>query len=329
MSISRPHLPATTPPSADSRVCAVVVTYHPGPEVPANVEAILRQVDRVIVVDNEASGASRERLAPLRDDPAVEWIENKENLGIASAFNQGVARALADGFDWVATFDQDSLVPETYIADLLAAYDRHPDRERVAVVAPLYRDRYLGFVYSPARGPVPESEDGEAPVPVPVTASSGNLVSVAALRALGGFREDFFMACVDFEFCLRCRRAGWLVLEICGVVLSHAMGKYQQRRWLGLKPRINDYDAARRYYQARNLLILYANYLSFDPWWVIRDASRYGRDFIKLMLFCENRREKLGAVLLGGWHAVTGRRGRWPRALKGRTLSRDDMAPAP
>ena len=308
MTTNGPDEKATGPQSAGNRVCAIVVTYHPGPEVPAHIEAILGQVSRVVVVDNEATAESRERLSAFGNHPSVELIENLENLGIATALNQGTARALAGGFDWIATFDQDSGVPEGYFAELLAAHASYPERDRIAVLAPLYRDRHLGFVYSPA-GSVRHNLTGN--VPVSVTAASGNLVSPAALRTVGGFRDDFFIAYVDFEFCLRCRRAGWLVLEVRRVILDHAMGEYQQRRWLGRNVRINDYSIARRYYQARNLLILYACLGSVDLRWALRDAWFYSHDVIKVLLFGENRWEKVCAMATGYWHAVTGRRGRW------------------
>lgn len=299
--------------SAGDRVCAVVVTYHPGAEVPGHVAAILRQAARVIVVDNEATGESRARLAAFAGNPAVELVHNEENLGIATALNQGVERAFAAGYGWIATFDQDSAIPEDFFSRLLAAHAAYPDRERVAVLAPIYRDRHLGFVYSSA-GPVREVPTGD--VPVQVTAASGNLVSAAALRTVGGFREDFFIDCVDFEFCLRCRKAGWLVLEVRRVILDHAMGHYRQIRWLWRNPRINDYDASRRYYQARNLLILYARFGLFDPRWMIRNAWFYARELVKLVLFYENRREKLRAICTGWWHAAAGRRGRWQPGIR-------------
>lgn len=299
------------PPRRAAEICAIVVAYHPGPEVPGHLAAIQKQVAHLIVVDNEASVASHALLAPFASQPAVEILSNPDNRGIATALNQGVARAAAAGFEWVATFDQDSLVPDGYFAGLLAAWAGHPGRERVAILAPLYRDRHLGFVFSPG-GPVTAAAP---PVqPVSVTATSGNLVSVAALRAVGGFREDFFIDCVDFEFCLRCRRAGWSVLEVRSVLLEHAAGRWQQRPWLWKNPRFNDYDATRRYYQARNRLIVYARLGSVDPRWTLRDAWGYACDGAKLLLFCTGRRKKLSAMLTGGWHAVTGRRGRWQPA---------------
>ena len=300
--------PSPAPSQSGNRICAILVTYRPWPGVLANLEAVRRQVRHVIVVDNGSSDNSQALLASLAGDPAVELVFNRENLGIATALNQGVTRALARDFDWIATFDQDSTVPEGYIAGLLAAHATYPERERVAVLAPLYRDRHLGFVFSPG-GPM--TADSQDDVPVSVTATSGNLVSAAALRAVGGFRDDFFIDLVDFEFCLRCRRAGWLVLEVRRVILDHAVGRLRQRRLLWKRAKINDYDAFRRYYQARNRLIVGVHFVRFDPRWVLRDAWDYGCDFIKLLLFGENRWIKLRAIMAGFLHAVTGRRGKW------------------
>ena len=301
------------PPRPGGQVCAVVVTYHPPVAVVANIEAIRRQVDRLWVIDNSASPAARAVLAPLGGLPGVALVFNAENRGIAAALNQGVELGLTAGFDWIATFDQDSAVPRDFIRGLLDGLAAFPARARVALVAPLYRDRSLGFVYS-ASGPV--EENSAASKPVSVAAASGNLVSAAVLRALGGFREDFFVDCVDFEFCLRCRRAGWLVLEVRAVTLDHAQGHWQQRRWLWKNPRFNDYDAVRRYYQARNRLVMYARFAGVDPRWLLRDAWGYACDGAKLLLFCEDRWLKVQAMATGGWHALTGRRGRWQPAAR-------------
>jgi rhamnosyltransferase len=252
-------------------------------------------------------------LAAFEGNPAVERIFNVENAGIATALNQGAERAWAAGFPWIATFDQDSKIPESYMAGLLAAHAAYPNRDRVAVLAPLYRDRNMGFVYS-ASGPV--TAESVASVPVSVAAASGNLVAAAAWHAVGGFRGDLFIDCVDFEFCLRCRQKGWLVLEVRAVRLDHAQGRWQERRLLWKNPRVNDYDAVRRYYQMRNRLIVFVRFVAFDPRWVLRDAWGYGCDCIKLVLFGRERGAKLRALAMGFWHACTGRRGRWRHAAK-------------
>lgn len=300
--------PSASPRRAEG-ISAVVVTYRPGEEVPANIAAIRAQVALVVVVDNGATAESRARLASLAGQPGIELIFNPDNRGVAAALNQGMERAQAGSFAWLATFDQDSRLPVGFMDGLLAAHAAWPDRERVAIIAPLYRDRSLGFVSSPG-GPLPEGPLHDTAVSV--TATSGNLVALRALQAVGGFREDFFIDCVDFELCLRCRRAGWQVLEARGVVLDHAQGRWERRRLLWRTPRVNDYDAMRRYYQVRNRLVLYARLGGVDIRWTLRDAWGFGWDFLKLILFCHQRPAKLRAMFTGACDALRGRMGPRP-----------------
>lgn len=289
-------------------VCALVVTYHPWPEVAAHIATIRSQVDQVVVIDNGSKPDGLAVLATLAGRPGIEVIRNAENRGIAAALNQGVAWALARDFAWVATFDQDSTLPPGFIAGLLAAQASLPQRERVAVLTPLYRDAEGGTLYS-AAGPVDQT--GPSTVPVSVAATSGNLVSTAALRALGGYREDFFIDAVDHEFCLRLRRDGWQVIEVRSIILDHRQGRWERRSLVGRRIGVNDYPAVRRYYQARNRLLVYREFLFFDPAWVAHDAWEYARDLIKLILVGTERGPKLRAIAYGVGHALLDRLGPW------------------
>ena len=289
-------------------VCALVVTYHPWPEVAAHVATIRSQVDQVVVIDNGSGHDGLAVLATLEGRPGIEVIRNPENRGIAAALNQGVAWALARDFSWVATFDQDSELPADFIASLLVAHAALPERERVAVLTPLYRDAEGGTLYS-AAGPVDRS--APAVVDVSVAATSGNLVSAAALRAVGGFRDDFFIDAVDHEFCLRLRRQGWRVLEVRNVILDHRQGRWERRPLLWRTVGVNDYPAVRRYYQARNRLLVYFEFAFFDPAWVAYDAREYTSDLIRLILVGRDRGPKFRAIAYGFGHALLDRLGPW------------------
>jgi rhamnosyltransferase len=289
-------------------VCALVVTYHPWPEVAAHIAVIRAQVDQVVVIDNGSRAEERTVFERLRAQPGVEFIFNPDNRGIAAALNQGVAWALARGFTWIATFDQDSTLPAGFITGLLEAHATAPARDSVALLTPLYRDAEGGTLYS-AAGPV----DPAAPavVEVSVAAASGNLVSAAALRDAGGYREDFFIDAVDHEFCLRLRRRGWRVLEVRAVILDHRQGRWERRPLLGRKIGVNDYPATRRYYQARNRLVVYREFGFFDPGWVAHDAWEYTRELIKLILVGTGRGPKIRAIACGVGHALLDRLGPW------------------
>lgn len=287
-------------------MCGVVVTYHPDEAMVDNLRALLGQVDRVVIVDNAASAASRGRLAEFATNARVELVFNASNLGIATALNQGAQRARALGFEWLATFDQDSRIPPDYFARLFAAWRSAPGRARIAVLAPAYRDRGLGTVSSPSE---PMSPDDTRNVFVPVTATSGNVVRLDALAAVGGFADRYFIDLVDFEVCLRLRRAGWRVLEVRGVRLDHAQGAWHRRRLLWRRPAMNDYGELRRYYQARNRLALYRRYGSDNLEWCVHDARGYFWDCVKLLLLGTRRRAKLAAMARGVVDGLLGRMG--------------------
>jgi hypothetical protein len=57
---------------------------------------------------------------------------------------------------------------------------------------------------------------------------------------------------------------------------------------------------------------MYARYATSSPRWVARDAWHYPKEILKLVLYGQQRGPKLGAILRGAWHALSGRRGPWP-----------------
>ena len=102
------HAATPAPPTARAPVCAIVVTYHPDRDIADRLERILAQVDATFVVDNGSSDAELRMLRDAAAGRAVTLLCNHENLGVATALNVGVRRALADGFTWALLLDQDT-----------------------------------------------------------------------------------------------------------------------------------------------------------------------------------------------------------------------------
>ena len=98
-------------------VCAVVVTYHAEEEVLSRITTLLGQVALIIVVDNTPGEGA---LRGLKDfDSSVCLVENKANLGIASALNTALAMAQKKGFHWILTLDQDTRCDPDMVSVLL------------------------------------------------------------------------------------------------------------------------------------------------------------------------------------------------------------------
>ena len=198
-------------------ICAVIVTYRPDDAFMKNVKALLPQVDEIVVVDNGSRGAARSHLRQAGDLPRVSVITNLENLGIAAALNIGIRLGISHGRRWVATFDQDSLAPPDYMESLLRAYGAAPERERVALIAPGYRDQRTGVVQRRRIFMGKSLVAGSA-------ITSGSLVDSRVFATVGFFDERLFMDFVDMEFNLRLMKNGFRIVKSAETVLDHNLG---------------------------------------------------------------------------------------------------------
>ena len=280
-----------------SSICTIIVTYNPDDTLEQHVRSLLPQVDRLIVVDNR----SRDRYAIERvaTSCGIEVIWNETNFGVATALNLGIERALSTGhYTWIAPFDQDSRVPPGYMQAMLAAYDACPLQASVAVIGP----RYLC-----EPGPPDYNHQDRLPYKrIKTTMTSGSLVNSSVFERCGMFDESFFIDYVDHEFCLRLRRYGLETIEASKATLIHRLGTPVSRRFFSRTVVVNNYNATRRYYNARNRLRVYRKFLLSEPAWIIRDAHCWAKEVAKLMLFEQDRKRKMKAMLRGALDAVRG-----------------------
>ncbi len=283
-------------------VCAVVVTYHPDSSALHNLTRVGAQVPDLVVVDNGSTASELQSLRHASQNNGFHLIENHRNLGIAEALNQGVIWARANGLDWVILFDQDSGITDGFVEKLFAAWETHPQRERVASIHPKYIDPDSGD-----ESLVRRAHDG-GPI---VSLTSGALIPTWIFDQIGGFASEYFIDCVDYEFCLRIRAAGYLIIDSRDAVLLHAAGNSgEYHRWLGFDFRPTNHSAARRYYISRNRVALYRTYFRVFPGWSLRFLGEYFRETVKCFLGEQNRVRKLRSFTLGTWDGLCGRMGK-------------------
>ena len=283
-------------------VCAVMVTYHPSAHMLENMPDVLFQVQGMVAIDNGSNAEEVGRLRIIRDQYSFELIENRENLGIAEALNQGIRRARLNGHDWILLLDQDSTVTDRFVGEMFAAWEGHPERERIASIHQRYVDPLTGN--EPA---VRRANDG-GPV---VSLTSGALMPLWIFDKIGGFAEEYFIDCVDFEFCLRIRAAGYLVIDSPKARLLHSAGHAgRSRKFLWFRFRPTHYNARRRYYISRNRVALYRKYFRVFPGWVLRLMNDHLRETIKCFVGEPERAPKFRSLLLGTWDGMVGRMGK-------------------
>lgn len=281
-------------------VCAVIVTYHPSADMVENMSSIIAQVQGLVVVDNGSTPDELNLLRLAGRTLSFHLIENGANLGIAEALNQGVRWAKESGYPWVILFDQDSKITEGFVENMFAAWESHPERERVASLHPKYVDLETG------ESPVRRAKDG-GPV---VSMTSGALMPTWLFDKIGAFASEYFIDEVDTEYCYRIRAAGYLVADSRQAVLHHTVGHPENLTFLGFRFRPTHHSAMRRYYMSRNRFVVYRKYFRIFPGWVLGSMYMSFRETIKCFLSEEHRMRKFRNFLLGTWDGLTGRMGK-------------------
>lgn len=282
-------------------VVAVVVTYHPDAEMIARLSSIAGQFGRLIVVDNHSGEETLARLRTLSSrERTVTLIENAENLGVATALNQGCRRAMAAGAAWVATFDQDSSPAADLLACVAQEWAAQPYRDRIGLLGVNLR---MGI----GKTQIPEGA-GLADARSVIT--SGSLVNLAAWQEIGPFRDDFFIDEVDHEYALRMRRHGWSVKITRRVLMDHSQGSPRWHNLLGWRRAASHHSALRRYYMIRNRVHLAREHFRFDPAFVSGELGITFREAACILFFESHKFDKLRAMAQGFVDGLRGRAGR-------------------
>jgi rhamnosyltransferase len=286
---------------AAQSVCAVIVTYHPSAKMLENISQVLAQVQSLVVVDN---GSNADELAPQRvasQTRGFQLIENEENLGIAEALNQGVRWAKSKGFPWVILFDQDSGITDGFVRQMFAAWESHPDRERVCSIHPRYVDPETRVEIAVSR-----ARDGGPILPM----TSGALMPTWIFDRIGWFASEYFIDSVDWEYCFRIRAAGYLIADSKHTRLIHAAGNRVRTTILGYTFHPTHHSALRRYYISRNCIVFYRKYFFRFPGLVFSSIFEQSKDMVGCLVAERDRPRKFRNFLLGTWDGLTGKMGK-------------------
>jgi rhamnosyltransferase len=293
------------PPLHGSAVCAVLVTYHPDPALPARLSRISPQVGAIVIVDNGSADTELRMLHELAADPRIHLILNLENLGVARALNLGVQRAVLLGYSLALLLDQDTRAEDDMVETLLGIYASFTPRDRLAVIGSNYQD---------ANRPSPNSND-EARVDTPwkeaeSVITSGSLLPLAAYADIGPFREEFFIDFVDTDYCFRARAKGYHVIKSRKHLMSHTIGALRESRFLWFRRWTYNHSPDRRYYFARNHTVLIREYAKHGRVrWMLKSLNRCFRLCKRVVLYEKMRTRKIAAIAQGWRDGVRGNMG--------------------
>lgn len=196
----------------------------------------------IIVVDNASTDGSVEAINTRF--PAVEIIQNSENLGFTGGNNIGIKSALSRGADFIWLLNNDTVVDKNALQSLIEAFD---DRSVGIAGSKIYfshgrefhKDRYkigeLGNVlwyaggridwnnmYASHRG-VDEVDRGQYDEPEETEFITGcsMMVKREVFEKVGLLDEKFFAYLEDVDFCLRAKNHGYKLLYKPSSIVWH------------------------------------------------------------------------------------------------------------
>lgn len=302
-------------------VCAVVVTHRPDTALLARaLAAIAPQVEALVVFDNGSGDAALDRLRPLVAAHGGTLLHDAGNVGLAEGFNRGIAKARAGGHGFVLLLDQDSVAAPDMVATLVAAHGRLAARAGadgapgVAAVGPQFVDARTGMPGPFVRIGFPFNRKiaggpGEV-VECDFLISSGCLVPVAVLDAVGGMDASLFIDNVDLDWSFRARHAGYRLFGVCDARMEHSIGdRLLRSRWVPTGVLVH--GPGRLYYMMRNRLLLYRR-PHVPRTWVAQDLLRLCGKFARMSLRVGPRRRNLAAMTAGLRDGLLGRSGPRP-----------------
>ncbi|MFT4856184.1 MAG: rhamnosyltransferase [Algoriphagus sp.] len=234
------------------KVDVVIVTFYPDRDLlRKSLQILSNQVRTLIIVSNN-------------DDDFSDWgmkivhINLQENTGIASAQNQGIRLAMANGVDFVLTSDQDTIFPENYVEEMLHSFQNLLENgQKIGALSPVFRDaKYEEKIHPMVKfsgfGLKKFFSENE-PQAVSHVISSGMFLNSKTLQDIGLMKESFFIDWVDTEWCWRADARGYSIYQIPEIFISHALGENSKDLILFS---VTSHHYLREYYKLRNAIFL-------------------------------------------------------------------------
>lgn len=291
---------------------AVIATYNPPRQVKNIVAELTREGVAVVVVDDASEAPDSAQLLSDLRSAGAEVIRKTVNSGIGNSLNIGVQILLKRDVDFVMTLDQDSSLSPKYFAESVAYI------ERLSVSGLPVGLVTAATLNGNQRRPASlHHAAGADPISVGIDVmQSGSVYPANILSAVGPFREDLVMDCIDTEYCLRLRREGYLVVWNPNTQMSHALGDTSPATLFGRRVALighavntSNHSPQRRFYMSRNRILLLKQYGRTDRGWARKSIKAYGKETLIALLFERPRFAKFRAFIAGTAQGLSGKSG--------------------
>jgi rhamnosyltransferase len=231
-----------------SKIYSILVAYNPDVGILCDsVERLTLQTDFVVVCNNSDFSIELDMVK-------VKVFNFGENIGIAKAQSIGMKWAFENGADFILQMDQDSIPENGMVEKLMNSYELIDKLGyKIGIIGPRDYDKDTKE-YSKALINKEKNIPNTSISMIPDILSSGSLIHKDVYVLVGGMDDDLFIDIVDFEYCWRMEKFGYLIFKDQEALLAHKLGDGKVKLFNFID--INIGSPFRHYYQFRNILYM-------------------------------------------------------------------------
>jgi GT2 family glycosyltransferase len=201
----------------EKKVAATIITFNPDMiRLKKNIEFALKQFSYIQIVDNNSQN-SNEINNLCKDSKCLKYVQLDKNMGLAFALNKAFSLLKKNGYHWVMSLDQDSILQEDTIENYLKVID---ENEKIAIVSPTVIDvrrKYMNYNIM------------DDYIEVEKCITSGCLTNLSIWEKIGKFDERLFIDLIDNDFCKRVRINNYKIIRCCNIILNQEFGSISPR----------------------------------------------------------------------------------------------------
>jgi len=293
------------------KVATYITSYKDKESTNKCIQAIRSQsfgVIAIFIVDN-----SNQALF-FTDNISVLFVQHcPDNIGITGGLIKALDWAMQNNFDFLWTFDQDSVPSSDCLELLLSAHHDLTKQQNieVGILAPTAYDKrsqaVIGGVnftndkFIHCKHNVNDDHIYECDAPI----TSGSLIDLKSARLTELPLIDLFIDGVDFDYGLKFKKQGFKNFIVTKAKLEHNYANPINVEFLNFNWVFHSYSPLRYYYSCRNTTYL-AIYYAKGFYKFTASLHRIKTMFLKMIAIAffekEKKIEKIYACLLGTYH---------------------------
>jgi GT2 family glycosyltransferase len=219
--------------ASTTKAAVVVPNWNGADDLPACLNSLLAQSlnTHIIVVDNGSVDNSLDLIESKYK--TVEIIKLSKNYGFDGGVNAGIKKALADGFEYIALFNNDAVADKKWLGHLVSFLDKNSEAGIVTSKIVDQHNTHIdstgdiytvwGLAFPRGRG---EEISSKYDNDIWIFGASGgaSLYRSKLFEEIGIFDEDFFAYYEDVDISFRAQLAGWKIAYEPKAVVRHQIG---------------------------------------------------------------------------------------------------------